>query len=77
MKRYNSSGFTLIEVILFLAVSGAVIIGAFVVGNNINEQRYKDSVMTFESSLQNLYSDATNISNVRNSYDLNGYNCGS
>lgn len=64
MKRLNNSGFTIIETMLFLAITGALIAGLLVgVGGSINAQRYRDSVVSLQSFLQRQYS---NVSNVQN-----------
>lgn len=61
MKRLVSSGFTLIEVILFLAVAGvmltAVIAGS---GLTIASQRYRDSVSSLQSFFQEQYFEVSN-----------------
>lgn len=62
-----SRGFTIIEVSLFLAISGllfaALILG---VSNTITQQRYRENVVDFAAYLQNQYSETSNIRNIRN-----------
>jgi hypothetical protein len=59
-------GFTIIEVMLFLAVTGglavAILVGS---GVSINQQRYRDSVNTLRGFIQQQYSEATNVVNSR------------
>lgn len=61
------TGFTIIEVMLFLAITGlltaAVLVGS---GISINQQRYRDSVTSLQSYIQQQYSQVTNITNGRN-----------
>lgn len=59
-------GFTIIEVILFLAVTAAMIAGLFIgVGSSIGAQRYRDAVESFKSTLQQQYADVTSVKNLR------------
>lgn len=62
----KNAGFTIIEVMLFLAVTGmltvAILVGS---GVSINQQRYRDSVNTLKSFIQDQYSEATNVTNSR------------
>lgn len=77
MKKYRTikskngqpQGFTIIEVSLFLALTGLVLAGIISTFSSISRQRYNDSVQNFAEYLRGLYSDATNIQN-------NGNNCG-
>ncbi|HMI09344.1 MAG TPA: prepilin-type N-terminal cleavage/methylation domain-containing protein [Candidatus Saccharimonadales bacterium] len=59
-------GFTIIEVMLFLAVTGmlavAILVGS---GVSINQQRYRDSVNTFKGFIQQQYNETTNVVNSR------------
>lgn len=65
-RRSDSSGFTILEVILFLAISGVLLVALIAgVNVNINQERYKDSVNNFVASLQKQYVLATNITNAR------------
>lgn len=59
-------GFTIIEVMLFLAITGALAI-AILAGSGvaIGQQRYRDSVSTFKSLIQEQYNEATNVVNSR------------
>lgn len=57
-------GFTIIETLLFLSITGLLIVGVLAgTGTSINTQRYHDSVTTLKSSIQDLYSETTNVRN--------------
>lgn len=61
MKLFKG-GFTLIEVALFLAITGMLFIGVTVgVQNSIYQQRYNDSVQNFIEYLRTLYSETMNV----------------
>lgn len=63
----NRAGFTIIETMLFLAVTGLLIAGMVGgTGNSLKTQRYKDSVSSLESKIKEQYS---NINNVDNEHD--------
>jgi type II secretory pathway pseudopilin PulG len=65
MGSTTKSGFTVIETMLFLAISAALIVAILVgSGTSINIQRYRDSVTGLQSVLQNQYFQVTNVSNV-------------
>lgn len=67
MGTNTQSGFTFIEVMLFLAVTGLLAMGILVgSGAAINQQRYRDSVNTLKSYIQQQYSDVTSVTNSRN-----------
>lgn len=60
MKKHY--GFTMIEVALFLALTGAIFIGIAVgMSNSISQQRYNDSVQNFADFLRNVYSEVENV----------------
>lgn len=64
MSSSYKSGFTLIETMLFLAITGALVVGVLVgTGASINIQRYHDSVTSLKSLLQKQYSDTMNVQN--------------
>ena len=64
--RY-SSGFTIIETVLFLSVTGLLVLGVLIgTGSAINNQRYRDATETFKSLMQEQY---TAIESVRNGRD--------
>lgn len=71
MKPLNKAGFTIVETMLFLGVSALLIVGILVgTGSAINIQRYRDSVVSFQSFLQKQYSEVSNVSNNRTLGDL-------
>src|SRR5690606_34898808 len=58
------SGFTIIEVMLFLAITGALAVSILVgSGAAIGQQRYNDSVNSFKGLIQDQYSQITNVIN--------------
>lgn len=57
------SGFTIIEVMLFLAITGALTVGVLVSGNSIGQQRYRDSVNSVKGLLQEQYNQVANVVN--------------
>ena len=61
MKRLRS-GFTLIEISLFLAVTGLLFVAVTVgVQNSVLQQRYEDTVQSYVEFLRNIYSEVTNV----------------
>lgn len=59
-------GFTIIEVMLFLAITGALAVAILVgSGTAIGQQRYRDSVNSFKGFIQQQYNDTTNVVNSR------------
>jgi type II secretory pathway pseudopilin PulG len=64
MRTQTRSGFTIIEVMLFLAITGALTV-ALLVGSGaaIQRQRYRDSVNTFKGLIQEQYSQIANVVN--------------
>jgi len=73
MGTTKNAGFTILETMLFLAITGVMIATLLVsVGASINIQRYRDSVSSLKSLLQSQYS---SIENVQNSRD-DGWRCG-
>ncbi len=68
--KTQTYGFTIVEVVLFLAISGALaigIIGSAMVG--INMQRYSDSVTSFKAEVQTQFSRTYSVSNPRSDSD--------
>lgn len=70
----SHKGFTMIEVMLFLAVTGMLMV-AILVGSGvaIGQQRYRDSVSSLQSYLQQQYNLVTDVSNARDQ----GWTCDS
>lgn len=60
------TGFTIIEVMLFLAITG-MLAAAILVGSGvaIGQQRYRDSVNSLQAYIQQQYNKATNVTNDR------------
>lgn len=66
MNTQKTQGFTVIEVVLFLAISGLLGIGIMATAaSSINQERYRDSVRSLHSYLQKQYSDVFNVQNGR------------
>jgi len=64
MKPLYRDGFTIIETMLFLGITGLLIVGILAgTGNSISIQRYRDSVTSLQSMLQMQYSNVENVSN--------------
>lgn len=64
MKPLDKTGFTIVETMLFLGISGLLAVGVLVgTGSSINMQRYRDSVTSLQSFLQQQYSEVANVSN--------------
>lgn len=62
----RQTGFTIIEVILFLAISGALTVLIFIgAGTAIQRQQYKESVQSFAGFLRTQYSKVINVENNR------------
>ena len=65
MKRLRH-GFTLVEVSLFLAITGVLFVGIVAgVQNSMFQQRYNDSVQSFAEFLRSIYSQTSNVQNPR------------
>lgn len=64
MGKVNQSGFTVIEVILFLAITGLLFAVLMVgVGAGINQQRYLDSARAYRALIQDQYAATLSIDN--------------
>ena len=57
MSARTETGFTLVEAMLFLAITGLLTVGILVgSGVAISQQRYRDSVNSLKSFIQDQYS---------------------
>lgn len=64
--RQNKKAFTIIEVSLVVSISAFFMISLMVGwSNNINNQRYNDTVNTLKSDLQGVFSDVENQTNTK------------
>lgn len=65
MGTHFKQGFTIIETMLVLAITGVLIASLIVgVGGTVNAQRYKDSVNSLQALLQDQYDQVDNVTNV-------------
>ncbi|MEI7689632.1 MAG: hypothetical protein WCI79_01545 [Candidatus Saccharibacteria bacterium] len=68
MKHLGKVGFTVVETMLFLGITGLLVVSLLVgVGSSINTQRYRDSVTSLQALLQKQYSEVANVTNNRGS----------
>lgn len=66
MGARTTEGFTIIETILFVGISGGLILMMMLgAGASINAQRYKDATETFKSLVQQQYADLSSVTNTR------------
>lgn len=66
-SRVYRRGFTIIEVILFLGISGLLLVGLLVgTSSSVARQRYNDSVNSFKDLMQDQYMYVSNVDNDRN-----------
>lgn len=71
MGAKTHKGFTIIESVLFLGVTGIVMAVLLVgVGGTLNRERYKDAVSSFQDYLQGQYNLVSNVNNSRPSTDV-------
>ena len=57
-------GFTIVEVVLFLAVTGIMIVGILATtGTGLNNQRYRDSIDSLQAFLQSQYTQTLTVQN--------------
>jgi type II secretory pathway pseudopilin PulG len=69
MAPQDIRGFTIIELLLFLSISGLLFVALMTgVSTSINQQRYRDSVTSLSGLLQQQYSE---VANTRNDRDNN------
>lgn len=70
MMRRKNSGFTIIEVMLFLAISGVMAVGLMVgTGMALRGQQYRDSVQSYANFIRDQYSKVITVVNDRSSDD--------
>jgi type II secretory pathway pseudopilin PulG len=75
MGTQKTRGFTIIETLLFLAISGVLVIAMLAgVGVTIQIQRYRDAVETFKTLLQDQYSELASVKNEERTAE---WSCGS
>lgn len=66
MSGVSRAGFTIIESMLFLAISGLMIVGVIAgAGVSINVNRYKDATTSLDAYLQGQYDKTINVQNDR------------
>lgn len=66
MGKRISKGFTIIETMLFLSVTGLLIMGVLIgTGTAVNNQRYRDATESLKSFLQKPYADLGAVRNDR------------
>lgn len=66
MKTSHRAGFTIMETVLFLGITGLLILMiATGTGIALNTQRYQDAVETFKSQVQQQYADLASVQNPR------------
>lgn len=62
----TEGGFTMIEVILFLAIAGMMLAGVLVgISGSVNRQRYDEAVVSFQDFLQGQYNLVDNVRSNR------------
>lgn len=69
----DARGFTIIEVMLFFGITGALMLG--VMGSasvGVNTQRYSDAVNTFSAIIQQEFTNVTNVVNTKSIENMCG-----
>lgn len=73
----RQQGFTIIEVMLFFAVTGALMLGVMSSASvGVNTQRYSDAVNTFTAIMQQEFTNVTNVVNTKSIDTLCGVGTG-
>lgn len=68
MRTSVNRGFTIIEVMLFLGISGILVVAILVgTGTSINAQRYRDATSSLKAFFQQQYADVASVNNSRGS----------
>lgn len=76
MHQRTKKGFSLIEVLLVLSITGLVFVGIVSgINSNVARQRYNDSVQDFAEFLRRVYSEATNVENAMDNIKINNKYC--
>ncbi|OYX39814.1 hypothetical protein B7Z00_00105 [Candidatus Saccharibacteria bacterium 32-50-10] len=66
MKQIKKPGFTIIEVMLFVAISGLMVVGLMIgTGTAIQRQEYRDAVQSYANFLRDQYSGVISVENDR------------
>jgi type II secretory pathway pseudopilin PulG len=74
MTHEKNAGFTIIETMLVLAITGLLITGLLVgLGSSIGVQRYRDAVSSLKATMQAQYAAAEDVTNSRD----DSWTCGS
>lgn len=75
-NKITKKGFTIVEVVLFLGITGAILVGIMAgTSTAIARQRYNDSVQDFTEFLRRTYSETVNVQNVRIGSLGDSYSC--
>lgn len=65
-SRAGAAGFTIIEVMLFLAISGALVVALLAtVGGAVSRQRFSDTINSTQAFLQSQVDETLNVVNTR------------
>ena len=74
--KSSKNGFTVIEVVLFLAVSATLFVGLLAgISSSVARQRYNDATNDFVEVLKSVYSEAINVENYREGVASNQTYC--
>lgn len=75
-SHYYRSGFTIIEVGFFLAITGLMLVGVMAsVSIRVSTQRYNDAVQDAIEHVRRAYSEVINVENDRSNTAFNQYYC--
>lgn len=70
-QHSRMGGYTIIEVMMFFAVTGLLMLGVLGTASvGVNGQRYTDAVNTFQATVQQEFTNATNVINTESTTDL-------